>query len=101
MSAKFAASCASLSGAPLGTDMNCSLLPAPCTHAHADNVDNCRHQEPDEPCPVVETGAHTGDRPSGERGDKARQARRHAKEKRPNGDPVDSASVFVNAMAAI
>src|SRR3989442_15004820 len=101
MSGKFAPSCASLRGATLGTGTNCSLLPAPCSYAHADNVHDCGNEEPDEPRPVVETGSHPGDRPTRDRGDKARQARRYAKQKRPDGDPVDSESVLVDAMAAI
>src|SRR6266513_5802460 len=101
MSAKFAASCSSVSAATLGTGTNRSPLPAPRSHAHPHDIDDSREDEADKPCPVVQSRKQAGRARSAQCCDEAGEIRRHAERKGEDGNPIDPVPVFVRALAPV
>src|SRR5574341_334123 len=102
MSAKFAASCSSVrTEARSGADTYCSLLSAPCSYTHPDNVDESRYQEANEPRPIVDPAEHPGLRRSLQRRDETGQTRCHADGERADRRPVEPARVFVGPVALV
>src|SRR6266516_7766458 len=94
MSAKFLASCSSDS-----TDG--SSLPAPCSHAHADDVDESGEDEAHEPGPVVNPAEDPCCRGAAQRRTEAGKTGRDAGGERGHGDPVHAARVLVDPVPAV